>query len=189
VKRLRPPAVATTAALALAFAGAADALSNGLAVSVDRTGISTALGHEFVFRSTIENQSATPVSGLIAHLNVLSLRNGVYVDPEDWSSRRTRYLAPIPAGASVTLTWKMQAVNSGSFGVYVAVLPQSGAARPPITGRAVHVSIAHRKTLNSGGTLPLVLGIPALLGALSLGVRARRRTAWEPRVRRTKDQP
>ena len=117
------------------------------------------------------------MSGLIAHLNVVSLRDGVYVDPEDWSSHRTRYLAPIPAGASVRLTWRLRAVNAGSFGIYVAVLPQSGAARPPITGPTVHVSIAHRKTLNSGGTLPLVIGIPALLGALSLGLRVRRRAA------------
>jgi hypothetical protein len=165
------------AALALALSGAAGGESNVLSVRVDRTAISTGLGHKFVFRSTIANQSTTPASGLIAHLNVVSLRNGVYVDPEDWSSHRTRYLAPIPAGASVSLTWKLQAVNAGSFGIYVAVLPQSRAARPPVTGPPVHVSIAHRRTLNSGGTLPLVLGIPALLGALSLGVRARRRTA------------
>jgi hypothetical protein len=177
VKRLGFLVVGTFAGLALALAGAAGAGSNVLSVSVDRTAISTGLGHKFVFRTTIANQSATPVRGLIAHLNVLSLRNGVYVDPEDWSSHRTRYLAPIPAGVSVVLTWKLQAVNAGSFGIYVAVLSQSGAARPPITGPTVHVSIAHRKTLNSGGALPLVLGIPALLGALSLGVRARKRTA------------
>lgn len=177
MKRLRSPVVATIAALALASAGSANAGSNSLAVSVDRTGISTALGGKFVFRSTIANRSTTPVRGLIAHLNVLSLRNGVYVDPEDWSPHRTRYLAPIPAGGSVALTWTLQAVNAGSFAVYVAVLPQSGAARPPITGPSVYVSIARRKTLDAGGALPLVLGIPALLGALSLGVRARRRAA------------
>ena len=70
---------------------------------------------------------------LIAHLNVLSLRSGVYIDPEDWSSNRTRYLPPIPAGGSLTLTWRLQAVNAGSIGVYVAVLPQSVAAKPPTT--------------------------------------------------------
>jgi hypothetical protein len=175
VKPLTTLVVAALAALTLA--GASDARSNALAVNVDRTAISTALGQRFVFRSTIANRSTTPVSGLIAHLNVLSLRSGVYVDPEDWSSHRTRYLAPIPAKGSATLVWKLQAVNAGSFGVYVAVLPQDGAARPPITGPTVRVSIAHRRTLNSGGTLPLVVGIPTVLAALSIGVRARRRAA------------
>ncbi len=64
---------------------------------------------------------------------MLSLRDGVYVDPEDWSSRRTRYLATIPTGGSTTITWKMQAVNAGRFGVYVAVLSRTGASRPPTT--------------------------------------------------------
>jgi hypothetical protein len=167
--------VATLAALALTCA--ADAGSNVVSVDVDRTAISTALGRKFVFRSTIANHGTTPLRGLIAHLNVLSLRNGVYIDPEDWSSHRTRYLAPIPVGGSVTLTWKLQAVNAGSIGVYVAVLRQSGAAQPPITGPTVHVSIAQRKTLNARGVLALALGIPALLGALTFIIRARRRAA------------
>lgn len=165
-------ALATAAALALAGTAAAD--SGQVSVAVDRTAISTALGHKFVFRSTITNHSPATAERLIAHLNVLSLRNGVYIDPEDWSSRRTRYLPPIPAGGSVTLTWALQAVNAGSIGIYLAVLPQSGAPRPPTTGPTIRVSIAQRRTLNSGGILPLVLGIPALLVVLSISIRRTR---------------
>lgn len=137
--------------------------------------ISTELGHKFAFRPTVTNRSFAVASGLIAHLDVLSLHGGVYVDPEDWSSNRTRYLAPIPVGGSTTITWRMQAVNAGSFGVYVAVLPEQGAARPPTTGPTIHVLVAEQKTLNSGGILPLALGIPALLGLAWLGLRVRRR--------------
>jgi hypothetical protein len=174
VKRL---GLVAASLVALALPGPASAGLSGVTVMVDRTSVSTTLGHKFVFRSTISNTSDAPIGNLVAHLNVLSLRRGVYVDPEDWSSQRTRYLASIPAGGSVTLTWKMQAVNSGSIGVYVAVLPASGAPRPPTTGPTVHVSIARRQTLNSGGILPLALGIPVFLGALSLGLRLRRRTS------------
>jgi hypothetical protein len=67
-------------------------------------------------------------------------------------------------------------VNSGSFGVYVAVLPQGGTGRRPATGPTVRVTVEQRKTLNSGGILPLALGIPAFLGALTLGLRLRRRS-------------
>ena len=141
--------------------------------SIDRTAITTRLGHTFVFDSTIANPGAPPARGLVAHLNVVDLRGDVYVDPEDWSSHRTRYLAPIPPGGSITLTWPMQAVNAGKIGVYVAVLPRSGAPGAD-DGRAVRVPIVDRKTLNSGGILPLALGIPALLGLLALGVRVRR---------------
>jgi hypothetical protein len=69
----------------------------------------------------------------------------------------------------------MQAVNDGDFGIYVAVLPKSGEATPPTTGPTIHLDVAERKTLNAGGIVPLVLGIPAALGLLALGVRLRRR--------------
>ena len=68
----------------------------------------------------------------------------------------------------------MNAVNSGTIGVYVAVLPRSGAPVPPTTGPTVRVRIKDRKTLNSRGILPLALGLPALLGLVAVGVRLRR---------------
>ena len=178
----RTRAVVTAAVLAAAVslvgtAGARGADANGLAVTVDRTSISTKLGRKFSFTSTISNSRPVPVGGLIAHLNVLSLRDGVYVDPEDWSSQRTRYLAPIPAGSATTVTWKLEAVNAGSFGVYIAVLPEEGAAGSPTTGPAIHVAVTQRKTLNSGGILPLALGIPGLIGLVWAVVRIRRSRA------------
>jgi len=145
-----------------------------VSITVDRAQVATQLGHKFVFHATVSNRGSGPASGLIAHLNVLSLRTGVYVDPEDWSSHRTRYLAPIPPGGSTTLTWRLEAVNIGSFGVYVAVLSQSGTPQPPPTGPVIQVIVEQKKTLNSGGILPLVLGIPALLGFLAFGLRLRR---------------
>jgi hypothetical protein len=145
-----------------------------LSVSVDRTQVSTRLGHTFVFRSTIANHGAAPARGLVAHLNVLSLRSGVYVDPEDWSSHRTRYLAPIPAGDSTTLTWRIKAVNAGSIGVYVAVLHADGAPVRPTTGPTLRLAIADRRTLNSGGIVPLALAVPALIGLVLLVARLRR---------------
>jgi hypothetical protein len=159
--------------LALAITPAAHAA--GVRVAVDRTEVETTLGHKFEFRSTISNDGTAAAAGLIAHLNVLSLRGDVYVDPEDWSSHRTRYLAPIPAGGSTTLTWPMSAVNPGHLGVYVAVLPQRGPPVPPTTGPTVRVTVADRRTLNSGGIVPLALAVPAAIALLGLGVRLRRR--------------
>jgi hypothetical protein len=159
---------------ALAVAGTA-AAADGIAVAVDRTEIATSLGHKFRFRTTITNPGSAEATNLVAHLNVLSLDGSVYVDPEDWSSRRTRYLAPIPAGRSLTLTWDLQAVNSGRIGIYVAVLPRSGAPQAPTTSPTVRVSIARRRTLNSGGILPLAAGIPLLLGGLTVALRVKRR--------------
>ena len=146
----------------------------GAAVSIDHTRISTKLGHKFVFHSTVSNPGSAPLRDAIAHLNILSLRTGVYVDPEDWSSNRTRYLGTISPGASRTVTWKMQAVNAGTFGVYVATLSGSGGKAAPVTSPTLTLSVTERKTLNSGGIVPLALGIPAVLALLAVGIRFRR---------------
>jgi hypothetical protein len=166
-------ALALAAAL-VALAAAPAAATRQLAVTVDRTRASTRLGRTVELHSTIVNRGSAPAAGLIAHLNVLSLRSGVYVDPEDWSSHRTRYLAPIPARGSTTLTWRIKAVNAGSIGVYVAVLPASGGRVQPTTGPMLRIAIADRRALATGGLVPLALGVPAALLVLLLAVRARR---------------
>lgn len=173
-RRLLVAALATTLAGALAPAATAAGVDD-VSVTVTPEQIATTLGGKFSFTSTITNGGSTDAEGLIAHLNVLSLKDGTYVDPEDWSGNRTRYLEPIAAGESRTLTWGMQAVNDGDFGIYVAVLPENGAPVMPVTGPTIRLDVAERKTLNAGGILPLVLGIPAAIGALALGVRLRRR--------------
>jgi hypothetical protein len=167
--------IAAVAASSAALGCVAAAHAAGpLSITADRTAISTQLGHKFTVSSTIAIRSSTPAKGLIAHLNVLSLRPGVYVDPEDWSSQRTRYVGAIPAGATRTITWHLQAVNAGEFGVYVAVIPRSDIPQPARTGPTVRVVVADRRTLNSGGIVPLTLGIPAFLALLAVGVRRRR---------------
>jgi len=108
---------------------------------------------------------------------VVDLTGHTYVDPEDWSSQRTRYLRPIPPGGSTTLSWPMNAVNAGTIGIYVAVLPRTGTPVRPTTSPTLRLRIEDRRTLNSGGVLPLALGLPAALGLLALGVRVSRRRA------------
>lgn len=162
--------VALVTALLLAPSGQAAGAGASLSVTVDRHQITAKLGEKIAFGSTIANHGPKRASGLIAHLNVLSLRDGLYVDPEDWSSSRTRYLGTIPPGGSTRISWPVQAVNAGSLALYVSVLRDTGPARRPVNGPAIHLSVAHRRTLNSGGILPLALGMPVVLGLLSLGL-------------------
>ena len=176
--RRRPvPSLLAVAAVALVLAAAAHAASApaGFSATVDRTRISTELGRTFVFRSTISNDGSAAADGLIAHLNIVSLRADVYVDPEDWSTHRTRYLGPLAAGGSQTITWRLKAVNSGAFGVYVAVLGGAPATSRPSPRPLVAVAVAGRKTLNAGGILSVALGVPAVLGVLTAGLKLRRR--------------
>lgn len=143
-------------------------------VTVDQPRVATELGRNFGVTTTITNRGSVPSVAVLAHLNVLSLTSDVYVDPEDWSSERTRYLGVLPAGASTTINWKLKAVNPGRFATFVSVLPEAGSTDAPTNGANVTISVATRQTLNSGGILPLAIGIPAALALLTVSVRVRR---------------
>ena len=169
---------ATLAAVVATATLAPGAHADGnVTVAVDRTSVSTALGRSFTVRTTIANPAGAAATGLVAHLNVVALSPGLYVDPEDWSSHRTRYLPEIPSHGATTVAWKLDAVNAGDLGVYVAVLSRDRTAAPH-TGRYVHVHISDRKVLDAGGILPLAIGVPAFLILLTIGLRRRRR--WSP---------
>jgi hypothetical protein len=167
-------AVLAALSIGLALAGPAVA-AEGISVAIDRTNVATALGDNFVFRTTIKNSRAAATPPLIAHLNLLSFRDGVYVDPEDWSTARTRYLGTIPAGGSQTLSWRIHAVNVGSFAAYITVIRQDRPGQTATTGAVLRAEVAKRKGFDSGGISALALGIPLLLGLLTVGARLRTR--------------
>ena len=174
IRRLAP-LLAIAASLALApGAYAADGTSE-ITVTADRTKIAVPLGGKFAFRATITNRGSSTARGLIAHLNVLDLTGNTYVDPEDWSTSRTKYLDPIPAGGSTTITFRGQAVNDGSLGLYVAVLDRKGSPLPPAVASTIRMEVTARRTLNAGGVVPLTLGVPGFLVLLTLGISLSRR--------------
>lgn len=159
-------------AAALALVPVASA--GDVVVSSDRTRLSTSLGESFAFTTTVANRGTVPTGTLVAHLNVLSLKPGTYVDPEDWSADRTHYLSPITPGGFRTVRWQVKAVNGGSLAAYVTVVPQSGAGTPT-TGPALRFDVASQKTLDAGGILPIALAVPGGIALLALGVGVRRR--------------
>ena len=108
----------------------------------------------------------------MAHLNVVSLDPATYVDPEDWSTHRTRYLRAVAAGDSASVRWSVKAVSSGPIAIYVTAVPADGSG-PIAVGPPLHVQVAERRTLNSGGVVPLALAVPAAV--IALAVVARRR--------------
>jgi hypothetical protein len=169
---------ATLVAIATASTTAAPTQITSGVVSLSRTSVSVGIGDSFSFTSTITNRGSAPVSGLVAHLNVLSFTHGVYVDPEDWSSNRTRYLGPISPGQSTTVDWTVKAVNGGDFGIYVAVLgtPASGASpAEPTISPALVAHVTEQRNVNPQGVLPLALGVPALIAGAMGVARLRRR--------------
>lgn len=165
-------------AAAPATAAPANASRGAVEISIDRTSVTTGLGESFGFSSTITNPGPRPLTGLVAHLNVVGLNENIYVDPEDWSEERTRFLAPLAPGQSTDLSWTVKAVTGGEAAIYIVVLPgrdSATAAEGPAASPALDVRITERRTLNPDGVLPLALGVPALLGLATLALRIRQR--------------
>ena len=146
-------------------------------VSLSRQEVSTRLGDGFAFSSRIENRGNTNLDGLVAHLNVVGLSSGIYVDPEDWSEERTKGLPPLGPGESTEVDWDVTAVTGGEAAIYVAVVPREEPAGKALSvSPAMDVRVADTKDLNTDGVLPLTLAVPALIALGTLVVRRWRRT-------------
>lgn len=161
----------TAPAAASAPAGGRDRA--GVTVALDRARTSVGPGEEVRFESTVRNVGDRPASGLVAHLNILTTDPDVYVDPEDWSPRRTQYLDRLDPGESVRLTWDVQAVTSGPLVLYVAVTDETDrtvTASPPLS-----MTVGGQRVVDAGGVLPLVLWMPAGVAALLGATLLRRR--------------
>jgi hypothetical protein len=146
-------------------------------VSLSRAQVDTRLGDSFSFESTVSNGGLRPLSGLVAHLNIVGLSENIYVDPEDWSEERTKRLPTLAPGQSLDVSWSVKAVTGGEAAIYVVVLPGKDPSSSPeglAVSPALDVHIIERRTLNSGGVLWLALGVPALLGVATLVARRRR---------------
>jgi hypothetical protein len=161
------------AAVVTAAPPAAPAATAPPRITLDRGSVAVRLGATFAFSSTL-SAGAGATGPLVAHLNVVSLDPATYVDPEDWSTHRTRYLGPVAAGDSASVRWSVKAVSSGPIAIYVTAVPADGSG-PIAVGPALHVQVADRRTLNSGGVVPLALAVPAVL--LVVAIVTRRRAA------------
>lgn len=147
--------------------------SPGVRVEQDRTSVSAVIGERFSFTSTIRagDRAATD---LVAHLNIVGLDPEVYVDPEDWSGERTQYIDEIPAGGAKELSWTVQAVNDGTFLVYVALAGRS-AGGEVTAGPALKAEVATQRMIDAAGILPIAAAVPGVLLVATLATRLRSR--------------
>ena len=131
-------------------------------------------GAKVRFESTVANESGRSLSGLVAHLSILSSDPGVYVDPEDWSPRRTQYIDDLPAGGEATLTWEVRAVTAGPMVLYVGVSqPDADAVA---TSATLNMTVSGSREVQAANAIPLIVGVPAFVLVLLglVGLRARR---------------
>jgi hypothetical protein len=152
----------------------ADVAGSGpVQISQQTTTAHVGIGQRFAFTTTIRNDGDRPLSGLVAHLDIVGLDPDVYVDPEDWSTQRTQYPSAVPPHATTRLSWSVHAVTTGRLVLYVSLVSATGQA--VAAGPALHAEVGAQQRLDPNGVLPVAVGVPVLLLALLAAARLRRR--------------
>lgn len=153
-------------------------LGNDLAIEISASSLTAETGDEIDFTTRITNVGAAATPELIVNLGFVSLDRATYVDPEDWSPRRTRGVEAMPPGASVDLDWTVTPVLDGSIGVYIVVMPSSPddlGEEPVAASPILHLTVTEKRSLNPGGVLPVVLAVPGILALFVVSQQIRRR--------------
>jgi hypothetical protein len=152
------------------------AADSPLSVVLDETALEVGPGQRIEFTSTVRNTGEQPVTDLVAHVAILTSDADVYVDPEDWSPRRTQYVDRLAGGEETTLSWNVQAVTAGPIILYVDVTDP--ASDTVAVSGPLYMTVTGRREVNSEDAFPLVAGVPAavllLLGLTGVRRRLRR---------------
>lgn len=177
MSRLPAFLLAALALLSLAAQPAVGASSatadGGVVVELDQSRADAGPGEKLSFVSTVRNTGDVPLEGYVAHLNILTTDESVYVDPEDWSPKRTQYLDTLAPGDSAEFTWEVQAVTSGPLILYVSVTsPDSDVVT---SSGPLNLTVGGQRAVDSATVMPLVLWMPAGVLVLLAGAFARRR--------------
>jgi hypothetical protein len=180
MRRLLAPLLVALVAgsLAVAWPAAAErraerpASDSPLTVVLDETETEVGPGEKVRFTSSVHNPGVEPVGDLVAHVAILTSDPDVYVDPEDWSPRRTQFIERLAAGEETTLDWDVQAVTAGPVILYVAVT-DPGSDTVAVSG-PLFMTVTGRREVNSQDAFPLVAGVPAAV-LLLLGLTGVRR--------------
>ena len=148
-------------------------------ISIDSDYELVKTGDQVEFNTLITNNGLQASPPLIVAMNVINLdAMGHVVDPEDWSPERTQYINSLPAGQSADLDWTINPILEGNFMVYMTLIPQPASMETtshPVASSGIHLTVTPFSPLKTGGVLPLAIGEPIFLLAITYSVYRRRR--------------
>jgi ABC-2 type transport system permease protein len=152
-------------------------------ITIDRTYESRRTGEIFNFITRVKNNDPQKESApLVVAMNIINLGSGQPVDPEDWSPERLQAVDPLKPGQTSELHWEVDPILEGDYLVYMVVAPKPAAktaTSQPVTSPAIHLTVRQYTWLNPGNVLPIAIGMPTVLIAAWLGLRALRRRELE----------
>jgi hypothetical protein len=150
---------------------------NPLSVQINQESATMVAGDWIEFSAILRNDSATTTPPLVAHLNIAAVKEGPYVDPEDWAARRTQYLSPLGPGESAQVNWQIHALVKGEF-AFFATIVSSDSAFSPVVSPSLLAQVAPDNILPLNAVIPVVAVVPLFPLALLLFGSTRR---WRQR--------
>jgi ABC-type transport system involved in cytochrome c biogenesis permease component len=153
--------------------------AENFSIKIDAESKQVKTGDSVKFNTIVTNHGEESSSPFIVAMNVINLdAAGDVVDPEDWSPQRTQYLPTLAPGQSVTQGWMINTILEGNFMVYMVLIPEPegvAATSRPVASSGIHLTVAPFTRLNPGGVLPVAIGGPIVLLAITFLIYRRRR--------------
>jgi hypothetical protein len=135
---------------------------------------SPAMGDYLRFWSTITNEGASPIQGLVAWISLVEIDPGHEqpVDLEDWSAHKAVSGARLKPGESLRTDWPMRLIKGGDYRVVVSTTDRDG--RHVYTSPTVQFHVRPKPVLQAGRVLPVAAAVPLLI----IGLMVFRKT-WQ----------
>jgi ABC-type transport system involved in cytochrome c biogenesis permease component len=171
-------ALALFAPTALQAAPVLQSEEDGMQIAIDAGATTVKTGDTLRFNTQITNMRSEEAPPLIIAMNIINLdAQGDTVDPEDWSPQRTQYLETLQSGQSASQEWIINTILDGEFMVYMVLIPtpeSQDTTSKPVASSGIHLTVTPFTRINPGGVMPIVLGMPILLGLITFGVNRMR---------------
>ena len=148
-------------------------------ITIDATRFDVFTGANVTFNTTVTNTGASSSGPMLIFLSIVNLGQGAPMDLEDWTSKRAESPASIAPSASIQQTWSLRAVQQGDYAVQVLAIRNSTSASSSgvLASPTISLHVTQRTSLDPGGVLPVVLGVPAALAVvMGIVVTSRRRS-------------
>ena len=136
---------------------------------------SPVMGDHLKFKSTITNNGASSIEGLVAWISLVEIDPGNEqpVDLEDWSAHKAVTGASLKPSEALRTDWPVRLIKGGDYRVVVSATDRGG--RQVYTSPTVQFHVRQKPVLQAGRVLPVAAGIPLLFISLMIFNRARHR--------------
>jgi hypothetical protein len=126
------------------------------------------MGDHMKFVSAIRNSGAVPAQGVVAWISLIQVDPGHEqpLDLEDWSAHKAVTQPSLAPGSQIKVEWPMRLIQAGDYRVVISAVERS--TPYVMTSPFIDFHVYRKPVVESRRILPIAIGAPLILGALTL---------------------